>query len=239
MRSFVRMFTFSKVYLVFFLINAFQGYAQVDPVGHFNRHVFENWKGQAIRIGPFSVKGSPYLLGESFPGSLTYKNGKTLTITKILYDLYHQKAGVELESQIYETNEPVETFSISLNEKFGGQQLLFKNSYVFGKPSLNCYFNVLQDGEKVALLKMYKSKLVADPTNTMDTKMKVFEQYYEYFIYNKKEQSLNSIKLRKKDIIKELADEQFLSKYEGKNALDFTKEFDVVTAFEAYNNYKL
>jgi hypothetical protein len=225
--------------LKLFVVTVFFGTAQVDPMGDFNRHVFESWKGEVVRIGQYAVKGSPYFFGSSFPGEIKYQTGRILRDTRILYDLYHQKAGVELKSQIYEANELVETFSVYLPEKFGGQQLVFKNSYVFGKPSLNCYFNVLQEGDKVALLKMYKSKLVADPTNTMDTKMKVFEQYYEYYIYNKKEQTLNNVKLRKKDIVRELGDEQFLSGFPGKDALNFTKEFDVITAFEAYNNHRL
>lgn len=218
-----------------FLLLSHFAISQVDPVGEFNRHVFESWKGEIIRIGPYSVKGSPYLLGESFPGSISYKAGTTLKDTKILYDLYHQKAGVDLKGQIFESEDPIESFSINLSEKMGGKRLLFKNSYVFGKPSMNCFFSVLEEGKKVTLLKVYKSKLVADPSNNLDTRAKVFEQYYDYYIYDKSNSTLNGIKLKKKDLVKELGDE-FVGEYMSNNNPDLSKEFELIQLIKAFNS---
>lgn len=210
------------------------GKTQVDPVGSFNRHVFETWKGESIRIGPFSVKGSPYLFGEAFDGSISYKGGRILNQTKILYDVYHQKAGVELQSLIYEAVEPVESFTIKLPETFGGQRLLFKNSVLF-EVDMKGYFVVIEDGEKFAFLKMYKSKLVADPNNTMDTKMKVFEQYVDYFLFKKEDHSMHSVKLKKKDILKEFGDNKFADQYMANTTVDFGREQDVADLMHAYN----
>jgi hypothetical protein len=42
-------FTLSLV--VCFLVSV-DSYSQVDPVGNFNRHVFEKWTGEYIRIEP-------------------------------------------------------------------------------------------------------------------------------------------------------------------------------------------
>jgi hypothetical protein len=221
--------------LSFAVLKVSLGFCQVDPVGEFNRHVFEAWKGEVIRIGPYSVKGSPYLLGESFPGSISYKAGTTLKETKILYDLYHQKAGVDLKGQIFESEDAIESFSINLSEKLGGKILLFKSSYVFGKPAMSCFFNVLEEGNKVSLLKLYKSKLVADPSNNLDTRAKVFEQYFEYYVYVKGTSSLDNIKLRKKDLARELGDE-FVNEYMSNNNPDLSKEFELIQLVKAFNS---
>ena len=213
------------------------GKTQVDPVGSFNRHVFEAWKGEAIRIGPFSVKGSPYLFGEAFDGSISYRGGKGLNHAKILYDVYHQKAGVELQSMIYEAAQPVDSFTITLPQQFGGKKSLFKsNSFYSGDKK--GFYNVLEEGDNVSFLKMYKSKLVADPNNNMDTKSKVFEQYVEYYLYKKNDLIPHSVKLRKKDFLKEFGDENFSTQYLVNNTLDFTREEDVAKMMNAYNQSK-
>lgn len=211
--------------------------AQVDPVGSFNRHVFEAWQGEAIRIGPFSVKGSPYLFGEAFDGSISYQGGKVLNQAMILYDVYHQKAGVELQSMIYEAAEPVDSFTITLPQRFGGKKLLFKsNAYYAGNKK--GFYNVLEEGDRVSLLKMYQSKLVADPTNNMDTKLKVFEQYAEYYLFKKVDKTLHSVKLRKKDFLQEFGSEKFSTQYLENNTIDFTREEDVAKMVNAYNQSK-
>jgi hypothetical protein len=123
----------------------------LDPIGSFNRHIFKSWKGEYIRIGPYRVKGTPYLFEESFPGSLTYKGGRTVSDIKVLYDIYNQKAGVDVKSGMFKAAEPVENFSILLPEQFGGQKLLFKSSSLFAKTAMNCFFNILEDGRKSSL----------------------------------------------------------------------------------------
>ncbi len=217
-------------------LTIFQCRGQIDPVGAFNRHIMEAWKGEYVRIGPYRVKGTPYLLGESFPGNITYKGGKTVANAKILYDIYHQKVGIDTSKQMFEADEPVETFYINLPEKFGRQKLLFKNCYVFGKPEMNCFFNVLSDGSKVTFLKAFKTQLFQDPTNNMAKDLRVFNQYFEYYIYSKSTGDINKIKLRKKDILKELGNEKVIVDYMSSNEIDLSKEADVIKLITKYNS---
>ena len=79
------------ILIFFFSFNAAN--SQTDAIGDFNKHVIEKWSEDFIRISQYKVKGSPYLLGESFDGSLTVKSGVVATNQKILYDIYDQKAG--------------------------------------------------------------------------------------------------------------------------------------------------
>ena len=212
-----------------------QSFAQVDPVGQFNKHIVENWKGEYIRISQYRVKGTPYLFGESFPGTLTFKGG-VKSDTKILYDLYNQRAGADFKNSILESGLVLEEFSISLPAKFGGDTLLFKSTELFGNTSQKNYFNVLEDGSKVSLLKIFKIKLVSDPSNMMDKELKVFEQYYEYYLYTKTTKELSKIKLKEKDIAKQLGDEEFVKGFVSKGDLDVSKEVNAIKLIQEYNN---
>lgn len=217
---------------IFIFLNSF---AQTNTVGEFNKFIAQNWAGEYIRIGQYKVKGTPYLFGESFPGTLTFKGG-VKSDTKILYDLYNQKAGADVKNNILESDKVLEEFSISLPAKFGGNTLLFKSTELFGNSSLKNYFNVLEDGSKVSLLKIFKIKLVSDPSNMMDKELKIFEQYYEYFLYNKTSKELSKIKLKEKDIAKKLDDEDFVKNFITKSDLDVSKEIDAIKLIQGYNN---
>ncbi|HEX8334662.1 MAG TPA: hypothetical protein VF622_18705 [Segetibacter sp.] len=226
-----------QIITVTFILIVRTGSAQPDPVGEFNKHVAENWKSEFVRIDQYKVKGSPYLLGESFPGSITYKGGKTVSDTKVLYNLHNQKAGSDINKELFEADIPVESFSIVLPEKFGGKTLYFKNSYVYGETKLNSYLNVLEDGGKLAFLKVYKTRLVPDPTNYMIKDLKVFEQYYDYYIYNKKTNSLKQIKLRKKELANEINNDEFFKNFLASNNTDLSNEVNVLRLIMTYNSY--
>jgi hypothetical protein len=216
------------------LVFSLPTFSQTNTVGEFNRFIAQNWSGDYIRIGQYKVKGTPYLLGESFPGTLTYKGGAK-SDTKILYDLYNQRAGADVKNSILESEQPVEEFSISLPAKFGGNTLLFKSSESYGNTTLKNYFNVLADGSKASFLKIFKIKLISDPTNMMDKEQKVFEQYYEYYLYNKATKELGKIKLKEKDIVKQLGDEEFVKSLISKGSLDVSNEIDVIKLIQEYN----
>lgn len=224
---------------IFFVFVAFvfslTGFSQTNTVGEFNKFIAQNWAGDYLRIGQYKVRGTPYLFGESFPGTLTFKGG-IKNNTKILYDLYNQKAGADVKNSILESDLPLEEFSISLPAKFGGNTLLFKNTDAYGNSSLKSYFNVLEDGAKVSLLKLFKIKLVSDPSNMMDKEQKIFEQYYEYYLYNKTTKGLNKIKLKEKDFAKQLGDEFFVKSLIEKQNLDVSHEIDAIKLIYAYNN---
>ena len=222
------------IFIVFVLITHLSS-AQTNTVGEFNKFVAQNWAGDYIRIGQWKVKGTPYLLGESFPGTLTYKGGAK-SDTKILYDLYNQKVGADIKNSILESDQVLEEFTITLPEKFGGNTLLFKNTELFGNGSLKNYFNVLEDGAKTSFLKLFRIKLISDPSNMMDKEQKVFEQFYEYYLYNKTNKELSKIKLKEKDIAKQLGDEEFVKNFIAKGDLDVSQEADVIKLIQGYNN---
>jgi hypothetical protein len=179
--------------------------AQTDAIGDFNKHVIEKWTEDYIRVSQYRVKGSPYLLGESFDGELTMKTGLKTVNQKILYNIMEQKVGTEINKQMIAPDGDVVSFYIQLPEKFGSEKLDFLWAETLSKSNVKGYLNLLADGPKLAFLRQYKSRLVPDPTNMYSKDIRIFEQYYEYYIYIKKTAELVKVRLKEKDIVAALA----------------------------------
>lgn len=179
--------------------------AQTDAIGDFNKHVIEKWTEDYIRVSQYRVKGSPYLLGESFDGELIMKTGLKTVNQKILYNIMEQKVGTEINKQMIAPDGDVVSFYIQLPEKFGSEKLDFLWAETLGKSNVKGYLNLLSDGPKLAFLRQYKSRLVPDPTNMYSKDIRIFEQYYEYYIYSKKTAELIKVRLKEKDIVAALA----------------------------------
>ena len=188
--------------------------AQPDPIGNFNKHVIEKWTHEYIRVSQYRVKGSPYLLGESFNGDIAMKTGVVTVDKKILYDIYDQKVGVDLDKKFVSPDGEVSGFFIQLSENFGGEKLNFINAANLPKVSLKGYLNVIADGSKFAFLRQYRIRLVADPADMYSKDIKLFEQYYDYYIYNRATAELNKIKLKDKDVLEALGNSNSSAKYE-------------------------
>lgn len=218
------------------LLSVFGLFAQSDPLGDFNRHVLANWNGNYHRISQYRVKGTPFLYGESFAGTIDYKGGRTIKGINILYDLFTQTTGIDLRnnSEIFAAEQGVERFTVDLTEKYGGKTLVFVNADQFTK-DYKGYYNLLADGEKIALLKAFKLKLDPDPTNQMVKDVRVAEQYSEYFIYNKATRSLHKVKLKERDILKELDASADAKSFIKAQKLDMSDEGHSIQFITAYN----
>lgn len=86
-----------QLLVLFAVLGSLISQAQPDPVGNFNKHVIEKWTHDYVRVSQYRVKGSPFLLGESFNGDITMKTGVVTVDKKLLYDIYDQKVGMELD----------------------------------------------------------------------------------------------------------------------------------------------
>ncbi len=200
------MFFMKKVFFILGIIFCNDIIAQPDPIGNFNKHVIEKWTHDYIRVSQYRVKGSPYLLGESFSGDITMKSGVVTVDKKILYDIYDQKVGVDLDKKFVGPDGEVSGFFMQLPEAMGGDKLNFINASNLPKVNLKGYLNVIADGSKFAFLRQYKIRLVADPSEMYSKDIKMFEQYYDYYIYNRSSSTLTKIKLKSKDVLEVLGD---------------------------------
>lgn len=191
--------------LGFVILLCTKAIAQPDPIGTFNKHVIEAWTEEYIHVSQYKVKGSPYFLGESFQGDFTVKSGILATNKKIFYDIYSQKMGVDLNKEFIKPDEEVQTFYLQLPDKFGGERLNFINGNTLPKADAKGFYNVLLDGSNVMLLKQFKNRLVPDPQNMYSKDFRIFEQYYDYYIFNKKTSLLEKVRLKEKDILSAVA----------------------------------
>lgn len=209
-----------KQFFTFFaVLGALIVSAQPDPIGNFNKHVIEKWTHDYIRVSQYRVKGSPYLLGESFGGDITMKSGVVTVDKKILYDIYDQKVGMDLDKKFVSPDGEVAGFFIQLPENFGGEKLNFINASNLPKVNLKGYLNVIADGSKFAFLRQYRIRLVADPAEMYSKDIKLFEQYYDYYIYNRTTAELNKIKLKDKDVLEALGNPSLSEKFDLHSAL--------------------
>lgn len=201
-------------FCAFFLLFSLQ--AQPDPIGNFNKHVVENWTEQYIRVSQYMVKGSVYLLGESFTGKMTLTSGVLVGDQKIFYDVYNQKAGFEINKQFVKPDADIQSFFILLPEKFGGEKLEFIAAGTLPKVDTKGFFNVVSDGSKYVFLKQYKSRVIPDPSNLYSKDLRIFEQYYDYFIYDRKTANIEKVRLKAKDVLNALsgAGDTYADKYD-------------------------
>lgn len=233
--KFKSMYLRSKYLAICFLLIVGELNAQLNTLGDYNQLIVSNWAGEFVRIGPYQVKGSLYLFGESFPGTIHFQSGQKITNTKILYNVYHQIAGIDKGNEIFEMSDKVEEFTITLPEKYGSGNLVFKAADQYGKNNVKGYFNVLSEGKKMSLLKLFKCKLMPDPTNTLSKDTKIFEQYVEYYIYSPTSKALQKIKLKEKDILKSIVMDDHVKNIILQNKTDFSNETDIIRFFDQYN----
>ncbi len=226
-----------KFFLTFFSVSIFfSAFSQLDAIGTFNRFVIETWKAQYVRIGNYKVKGTPILFGEAFPGTLKFKGESTVKPAKVMYNLYEQKAGPGSGGEMLVTDQMVEEFTLELPEKYGGVTLTFKHCSLFTKENLKVYFNVLVEDKTVSFFKVYKIRMIGDPANMMDKELRVFEQYYDYYLLNAKGSGkAEQVKLKKKDIEKVLGSLPEAAAIFKSDQFAYGTEADVIKLVNALN----
>ena len=212
----------------FFVLFSIQ--AQPDPIGNFNKHVVENWTEQYIRVSQYMVKGSVYLLGESFTGKATLTSGVLVGDQKIFYDVYNQKVGFDINKQFVKPDADILSFFILLPEKFGGEKLEFIAASTLPKVDTKGFFNLVSDGPKYVFLKQYKSRVVPDPSNLYSKDLRIFEQYYDYFIYDRKTANIEKVRLKAKDVLNALsgAGDAYADKYDLSTATGIKQLVDLL-----------
>ena len=213
-----------KFWLSIFLVLSYAASHAQDPLIEFNRLTISNWNSGYLQVGPYRVKGTPFLFGKSLPGEITFHGGGKQTGKNIFYDIYQQKAGPDVNNNLFEANQPVEKFTVQLPAEYGGQMLEFRATDGYGKSPMKGFAAVLAEGETGTLLKYYKAILMADPVNQMDKQARAFNQVAEYYFFNKSTGEAKKIKLREKDILKELKGVDGVSSFIQSHNFDLSTE---------------
>jgi len=194
-------FLYKFLPLVFVLI-ALNASSQIgpDPLQAYNKNLAERWNGQYIQVSQYRVKGSPFFGSDAFPGQITYADGRVVSYTKIRYDLHRNVVEVERDSTFYEMTVPIKEFRIRLSEEYGNKELTFRQAKYFGEKNNPAYYSVIDETKNYSFVKEFKLKLTPDYTNQMAKDYKLFEMYYEYYLYNDQTKAISKVKLNKKSI---------------------------------------
>ncbi|HSC52630.1 MAG TPA: hypothetical protein VLC98_03365 [Phnomibacter sp.] len=189
-----------KLVTLFLIVFPVSLFAQIDPVGAFNRYVVENWSGQFQRIGNYKVKGSPFLLGGAMPGEIKHQGGVMVKNQKILYNLHEQIVGPDMNGAVFQADQVIEEFVLYFPAEYSGEKAHFVNASRYEAPKgTAAYVQVMSEGKAVSLLKGYRIKIVPDPTNMMDKEFRLFEQYTEYYLFDAASKTFTKVKISKKD----------------------------------------
>ncbi|HJS54435.1 MAG TPA: hypothetical protein VJ765_07830 [Chitinophagaceae bacterium] len=209
-----------------------------DPLAAYNKNLAERWSGEYMQVSQYRVKGSPYFLGKAFPGTLKFADGKTKSGVRIRYDLYNEKASIELDSFFIESDNEISGYSITLPEiseysiilpeEYGGKNLVFRNAKAFGDPKKKGFYNLLGESGRYCFVKEYKLKLVPDPVNSLAKDYKMFEQYFEYYLYDSTTRNMKKIKLNKKNILSFFQDKEAVENAIKNNNINVSSEDGVI-----------
>ncbi len=189
------------LFVLFFISHSV--FAQFDIIGEYNKTLMQNWSGTYTRVGQYKVKGSFYFLGKALAGSVKYRGVDVRQNGGILYDLYKQEVGFNHGGELLLMDSLIEDFTVTLSDKFAGLTMAFKNAIFYGTNNKG-YFEVLEDGTNLGFFKKYEIRVAPDPGNMYDKEARIFEQYYEYYVFNYKSKTLEKVKLRSKDFSKAL-----------------------------------
>ena len=219
-----------KNYLFIFCAGIFiQASAQQipDPLAAYNKNLAERWSGEYMQISQYRVKGSPYFLGKAYPGILKFADGRTRNGVWIRYDLYNEKVTIELDSVFMELNNEISEYSIILTD-YGGKNLVFRNATAFGDSKKKGFYNVLGESRRYRFLKEYKLKLVPDPVNSLAKDYRMFEQYFDYYLFDSTTRNMKKIKLNKKNISSFFEDKEAVENAIKINNIDLSSEDGVL-----------
>jgi len=205
-----------------------QASAQIisDPLPAYNKQLAERWAGEYMQVSQYRVKGSPYLLGKAFPGTLKFDDG-TKNNVRIIYDLYNEKVGIEKDSLFFEVDKLVSEFSIMLPAEYANVNLVFKNAASFGDSKKKGFYNIINESGKYVFMKEFKLKLVPDPANTLAKDYRMFEQYHEYLLYDTASRNMKRIKLNKKSVSSFFQNNSAVEKEINDSKIDLSTEAGV------------
>ncbi len=178
----------------------------------------------AVQVDGITIEGNRFLFENWKNKGELYSKGKTLNVDNINYDIYN--------NQFSEFR--------SIDSLFIFENKLIDSARINGrclKPDTSKKFKeVLLEGEKISLYKVYKTEIVEGMFNPIDGSKQPsrFKVTDDYLI--SKNGIIKSFSLSKKEISEVVKDQKSqIEKYIDENNLSYKKEADVIRIFKYYN----
>ena len=216
--------------------------AWTDPALNHNKLIQQQLSDGAYKlVGPFKVKGDPFLFGEHHKADMFAIEAKAFNIY-ISYNTYNQ------EVEFYSTSNPdkplvkepgtVDSFIIKEDIDLGITHPL---KFVYG-PLLgakdNFYYEEVCKGERFSLYKRYKSDLGYDGNNLGQSELRQFDLQYEYYYTDTETKGVKKIKPNASSVIKEFKSIKDLSSETNNDDFTVNPEEAFCKAFSSVNNVK-
>ncbi len=157
---------------------------------------------QSYVIKGETVLGSPFLFWDWNPGRLKTPDGREYTTMKFKYDVYDQAVHFNDGKDSMEVNEPVDEFSLIVKEGDGDQVYNFKKSEAFGKNKNKGFYEVVQEGKNISVLKYYKMEIISLTYNIGNSSSnRSFDMKYSYWVFIKDAKKVVELKNNFKDLL--------------------------------------
>lgn len=129
-----------------------------------------------------AIKGSPLLLANWHPGTVTFRSGQQGKELQLLFNVNKNVLYFKRGEGILEFVQPIREFTLRIANDNDSVNIVFRNGYVgFEKNNQETFYEVLTDGA-IQLLKQYtKTLLTYKPYNQPE--QQEYSDKVKYFIY--------------------------------------------------------
>ena len=141
------------------------------------------------------IQGSPMLNENWGTGSVILKNGQHFNDLNLQFSLEQNQLFFKKDSVVYLFPSPVLEFLIQFNKDGVDKKVYFKSNYPeIGKHTPDNFYEVINDGPKIQLLRYLKSKVEDQYVYNQSSKREytVSEEWYIYDIKNNKIVKINN-----------------------------------------------
>jgi len=208
-----------------------------DPALNHNKMLIG--EGKYLLIGPYKVKGSPYLLGQQHSGDIFSAAEKAWNIS-LSYNTHNQ------EVEFFSTSNPgqplvkepgtLDSFILHANPAAGiAGPLKFIYGSILGTDD-KAYFLEIFTGKRYSVYKKYRSELGYDTDNYGQSELRIFELQYDYFYKDNETKGIKKLKKNSVQVIKEFSSIKDLSVILTPEGFTAYPDEALRKAFEYLNN---
>jgi hypothetical protein len=208
-----------------------------DPALSYGKYLVLNNGNTYTLIGNFKVVGSPYYFGSKLIGKLFTKEKAGYDVL-LRYDIYNQ--AVEFFSSISQT-EPLVKEAGEVDSFMIRKDSLIKEDiwFIYGPlvgATDKAYYQLITAGKVFNLYKKYGAELGIVSTNYIQSDLRQFDLYYNYYYLDLKTRELKKLKTNVKALKKEFQPYKDISSAIDEKQFSVNQEIDLKRIFDFLNN---
>jgi len=152
------------------------------------------------------AEGSPMLNSNWGKGLVKFRNGSWVSDVEMQFNLRENELYFRKNNQAFSFVDTVQEFILAFEEEGVPQSVLYRSGYPYiGKNQSFQFFEVVQDGDQLQLLKL-TTKVLIENNNYGRGKEKEYRQSFEWYVFNVKKREIARIKKDKSSLQQKLPD---------------------------------